>query len=566
MKRFFKQTISLRRNFNSRIEPKIFNKANEYQEEEEEGDEEIDKENNEEYDELDEEAGEYEDEEEYENTEYFGKVLEKEGEKLNDLFKNFTPEKLKGYLDSKGSFVDLSNRLKEAEKVTGASFNLEEAQEDPYYNRILALERELKEKVYGERGSQLPKYFTFKEIQEFEEKKSKEKEEESFWFEKVEEKRPILPWEKEEKEKLKHLEKVKKDSTDQVNKKSALAGMRTVPGEVGQVPYQDDIIDPSYEFLLNLDDGKETEVAWNQNFIKKLWDIVGGEPFSKTEEFFDQRKFAIKEDSIIERLSLILPGLELDKVKVILYRMINILKKNKTFTANELTIQTITDTIARQEEPIYFKWADRFQTINPKFEGVEKAFAKISKGRVSAKEMKRAGEIAASINSMDYPHEYDYYYEVLKPLFEEKDSLGEDKKTLKEYQPKIYGGRSFGRGKRKSSIARCWMQPGTGIIKINGKNHDIYFKNTQDLFNVMFPLHLMRSFKHFDFKIKVQGGGTTGQSEAIKLAMSKAIITFLPEYGLWYRRNGMLTSDSRRVERKKPGYKKARKKTQWVKR
>jgi len=337
-------------------------------------------------------------------------------------------------------------------------------------------------------------------------------------------------------------------------------------GPIYSIPLKDDLLDPTLLFLSRLEEGKETEVAWNPEFIKTLWNIVGGKKISKPQDFYDQTKFAIKKEGIMERLSLIVPGIEKDKIQPLLTRILNILKLNKEFNSTEVTIQTITDKIAREQEPLYFKWADRFTTIHPRLEGVEKAFDKILRGKASAREMKRAGEIAASLTISDYPFEYDYYYEVLKPLFEQKEAAIQKDTRKKDFPPKIFGGRSFGHGKRKSSVARVYMKPGTGIIKINGKNYNEYFQCPHNLYSLIHPLHLMGSHKDFDFSIKVAGGGTTGQAEAIKLAMTKAIIGFIPEHGYWMRKNGMLTSDSRRVERKKPGLKKARKRTQWVKR
>lgn len=496
-------------------------------------------------------------------------VIAEERKKVENLFKDFSFENVKKLVDEKGEFVDIFQRIKEKE-ATGRRLDedtdIRVSDEDKYKNRILSIEEEFKELIYGSRSSEMPRKYVIPEVEEHERNAAKLKEEETFWFEKKEKKRPQLPWEKDEKETLEELKRVDESANLQSEIKILKKVSERAEGLMYDVPFKDDVFDPTLEFLIKLENGRETEVAWNQDFVKQLWSIVGGKAIGKTEEFFEQTKFAINEDGIVDRLNLILPGLEREQVVTVLHKILNILKLNKRITTTDVTIQTITDVIARKEEPIHFKWSDRFQTIHPRLEGVEKAFAKILKGKVSAKEMKRVGEIAASINGTDYPFEYDYYYEILKPIFEVKDIVANPPNLRKEYPPKIYGGRSFGKGKRKTSLATSYMEPGTGIIKINGKNHDEYFTNQYHLFNVLRPLHLMNSIKNFDFKIKVKGGGLNSQAQAIRLAMSKSIVAFLPEYGTWFRRNGMLSTDARRVERKKPGLKKARKKTQWVKR
>ncbi len=121
-------------------------------------------------------------------------------------------------------------------------------------------------------------------------------------------------------------------------------------------------------------------------------------------------------------------------------------------------------------------------------------------------------------------------------------------------------------GRRKTSIARIYMTPGTGAIMINNKSYDAYFTTIVNQFKVMQPLQVTDSVGKFDIKINVDGGGVTGQAEAIRLAISKSLCEINVENRLALKPLGLLTRDDRMVERKKPGQKKARKRFQFSKR
>ena len=121
-------------------------------------------------------------------------------------------------------------------------------------------------------------------------------------------------------------------------------------------------------------------------------------------------------------------------------------------------------------------------------------------------------------------------------------------------------------GRRKASVARIYMSKGKGNITVNGKDFKEYFPVDTMQFKLEQPFNIADLAGKFDVKANVNGGGTTGQSEAIRLAISRALCKLDPEHRITLKPEGMLTRDARVVERKKPGQKKARKKFQWVKR
>ena len=121
-------------------------------------------------------------------------------------------------------------------------------------------------------------------------------------------------------------------------------------------------------------------------------------------------------------------------------------------------------------------------------------------------------------------------------------------------------------GRRKASVARIYMSKGKGNITVNGKDFKEYFPVDTMQYKLEQPFNITDLAGKFDVKANVNGGGTTGQSEAIRLAISRALCEINPENRVSLKPEGMLTRDSRVVERKKPGQKKARKKFQWVKR
>jgi len=121
-------------------------------------------------------------------------------------------------------------------------------------------------------------------------------------------------------------------------------------------------------------------------------------------------------------------------------------------------------------------------------------------------------------------------------------------------------------GRRKASVARIYMSKGKGKITVNGKDFKDYFPVDTMQYKLEQPFNIADLTGKFDVKVNVNGGGTTGQAEAIRLAISRALCELDAENRMVLKADGLLTRDSRVVERKKPGQKKARKKFQWVKR
>lgn len=121
-------------------------------------------------------------------------------------------------------------------------------------------------------------------------------------------------------------------------------------------------------------------------------------------------------------------------------------------------------------------------------------------------------------------------------------------------------------GRRKASIARIYLSKGSGDVKINNKDLNNYFSTDGLKSKINLPFIITETLGKFDLSVNVSGGGNTGQADAIKLAVSRALCEVSEEYRPLLKKEGLLTRDSRVVERKKPGQKKARKKFQWVKR
>jgi small subunit ribosomal protein S9 len=121
-------------------------------------------------------------------------------------------------------------------------------------------------------------------------------------------------------------------------------------------------------------------------------------------------------------------------------------------------------------------------------------------------------------------------------------------------------------GRRKASVARIYMSKGKGNITVNGKDFKEYFPVDTMQFKLEQPFKISDLSAKFDVKVNVDGGGTTGQAEAIRLAISRALCELDADNRPALKAEGLLTRDARVVERKKPGQKKARKKFQWVKR
>lgn len=128
------------------------------------------------------------------------------------------------------------------------------------------------------------------------------------------------------------------------------------------------------------------------------------------------------------------------------------------------------------------------------------------------------------------------------------------------------GGFIWGTGRRKSSVARIRIRPGSGELKVNDKKVEEYFKLEKDRNAVHAPLNAIGGGKGFDIFITVKGGGTTGQAGAVMQGIARALKSYDPGFLPELREGGYLTRDSRMVERKKPGKAGARRSFQFSKR
>ena len=124
----------------------------------------------------------------------------------------------------------------------------------------------------------------------------------------------------------------------------------------------------------------------------------------------------------------------------------------------------------------------------------------------------------------------------------------------------------YATGKRKSSIARTWLTPGTGAIVVNNLPVEEYFPLETTRLELVQPLKVTNTSGAFDIKATVQGGGPVGQAAAIRHGITRALIAANPEFRSALKKAGYVTRDPREVERKKYGRHKARKAPQYSKR
>jgi len=124
----------------------------------------------------------------------------------------------------------------------------------------------------------------------------------------------------------------------------------------------------------------------------------------------------------------------------------------------------------------------------------------------------------------------------------------------------------YATGRRKKSIARVWLKRGSGNIQINGKKVVDYFKKQNLQIAVYRPLALIKRENEFDIKCSVKGGGSTGQAGAITHGIARALVELEPELKSTLKKEKLTTRDSRTVERKKYGHRKARRSFQFSKR
>lgn len=122
-------------------------------------------------------------------------------------------------------------------------------------------------------------------------------------------------------------------------------------------------------------------------------------------------------------------------------------------------------------------------------------------------------------------------------------------------------------GRRKTSTTRIWVSAGSGVIKVNGRMLAEYLGKRQSLvMSVFAPLEVTGNMGKYDIRVRANGGGLAAQAEALRLALARALAALNPDVKKTLRTNGFLTRDSRKVERKKYGLVKARKRYQYSKR
>ena len=159
-----------------------------------------------------------------------------------------------------------------------------------------------------------------------------------------------------------------------------------------------------------------------------------------------------------------------------------------------------------------------------------------------------------------------------KKSLEDLEALKDDTQTSEEVvievaKPKIDElGRSYATGKRKDAVARVWLKRGAGIVLVNGKDMSKYFARPVLQMLVNQPFSVAGVTSQFDIKATVKGGGLSGQAGALKHGISKALSLFEPALRPSLKAAGVITRDSRVVERKKYGKPKARRSFQFSKR
>ena len=130
----------------------------------------------------------------------------------------------------------------------------------------------------------------------------------------------------------------------------------------------------------------------------------------------------------------------------------------------------------------------------------------------------------------------------------------------------MIGNYNYGTGRRKSSVARVFLQSGSGNIVVNGKPVDVFFSRETGRMIVRQPLELTNNLATFDIMVNVAGGGESGQAGAVRHGITRALIDYDANLKSALSKAGLVTRDAREVERKKVGLRKARRRKQFSKR
>lgn len=157
--------------------------------------------------------------------------------------------------------------------------------------------------------------------------------------------------------------------------------------------------------------------------------------------------------------------------------------------------------------------------------------------------------------------------ETLSSLQDLKGATAEAPEATSTYVQKLDAyGRAYATGKRKDAVARVWIKPGAGKITVNGRPLEVYFARPVLRMILQQPLGVAKRIDQYDLMVNVAGGGLSGQAGAVRHGLAKALVNYEPELRSVLKTEGFLTRDSRIVERKKYGKKKARRSFQFSKR
>jgi small subunit ribosomal protein S9 len=157
--------------------------------------------------------------------------------------------------------------------------------------------------------------------------------------------------------------------------------------------------------------------------------------------------------------------------------------------------------------------------------------------------------------------------ETLSSLADLKEATAAPAPEASHYVQKLdKHGRAYATGKRKNAVARVWLKPGRGQATVNGRALDVYFARPVLRMILNQPLVIANRMSQYDLIINVSGGGLSGQAGAVRHGIAKALTNYEPELRPILKKEGFLTRDSRVVERKKYGHKKARRSFQFSKR
>jgi small subunit ribosomal protein S9 len=155
----------------------------------------------------------------------------------------------------------------------------------------------------------------------------------------------------------------------------------------------------------------------------------------------------------------------------------------------------------------------------------------------------------------------------MSDTFSSLQDLKPDQPTRPVYVQKLdKQGRAYATGKRKDAVARVWIKPGTGKVIVNGRPFEVYFARPVLRMILQQPLGVVKRVDQYDVTVSVAGGGLSGQAGAVRHGLSKALSHYEPDLRPLLKHEGFLTRDSRVVERKKYGRKKARRSFQFSKR